>query len=102
MSVSSFLSAIGAGEALGKCGIALVIAFTVLQIMPIKINPWSWLGKKIGGWFDGDKKEEKAEIQKPVKDGKIRIVFDNAPKGMRVENDLDFVKIEINTGLTEA
>ena len=62
----------------------------------------SWLGKKIGGWFDGDKKEEKAEIQKPVKDGKIRIVFDNAPKGMRVENDLDFVKIEINTGLTEA
>lgn len=62
----------------------------------------SWLGKKIGGWFDGSKKEEKAEIQKPVKDGKIRIVFDNAPKGMRVENDLDFVKIEINTGLTEA
>ena len=64
----------------------------------------SWLGKKIGGWFDGksDKKEEKAEIQKPVKDGKIRIVFDNAPKGMRVENDLDFVKIEINTGITEA
>lgn len=51
MSVSSFLSAIGAGEALGKCGIALVIAFTVLQIMPIKINPWSWLGKKIGGFF---------------------------------------------------
>lgn len=51
MSVSEFLSSIGAGEIVGKCGIALVVLFTVLQIAPVKINPWSWLGKLIGGFF---------------------------------------------------
>ena len=51
MSVSNFLSSIGvdAGELLGRCGLWLVIAFTVLQIAPIKINPWTWIGKALNG-----------------------------------------------------
>ena len=51
MSITSFLNTIGAGEMVGKCGFALVIAFTILQIMPIKINPWSWIGRMIGRFF---------------------------------------------------
>lgn len=53
MSVSNFLSSIGvdAGELLGRCGLWLVIAFTVLQIAPIKINPWTWIGKLLGRFF---------------------------------------------------
>ena len=67
MSVSNFLSSIGvdAGELLGRCGIWLLIAFTVLQIAPIKINPWTrigkllgkffgWLGKQVGKAINGD------------------------------------------------
>ena len=58
-------------------------------------------GGKLLRSFFSDKKEDPAAVQAPVKNGKIRIVFDNAPQ-MRVENDLDFVKVEIHTGLTEA
>ncbi len=61
-------------------------------------------GDKLLRSFFTDKKEkqEHAAIKQPVKNGKIRIIFENAPQGMRVENDLDFVKVEIHTGLTEA
>lgn len=53
MSVSTFLSSMGidAGELLGKCGFWLIVVFTVLQITPIKINPWSWIGKMLGRFF---------------------------------------------------
>lgn len=50
----------------------------------------------------GDAYVYPAAVKQPVKNGKIRIMFENAPQGMRVENDLDFVKVEIHTGLTEA
>ena len=59
-------------------------------------------GDKLLRSFFSDKKEEPAAVKQPVKNGKIRIVFENAPQGMHVENDLDFVKVEIHTGLTEA
>lgn len=59
-------------------------------------------GDKLLRSFFSDKKEEPAAVKQPVKNSKIRIVFENAPQGMRVENDLDFVKVEIHTGLTEA
>ena len=53
MSVSTFLSSIGinAGELLGKCGLWLLIILTLLQIAPIKINPWTWIGKLLGRFF---------------------------------------------------
>ena len=51
MNVAQFLESTGTGEAVGKCGIALAVLFTLLQIAPIKINPWSWIGKTIGSFF---------------------------------------------------
>lgn len=51
MNVLQFLQSAGAGEIAGKCGIALVLLLTLLQITPIKINPWSWIGKLIGSFF---------------------------------------------------
>lgn len=51
MTISDLFASIGVGEVVGHCGIVLVVVFSLLQIAPIKINPWSWLGKKIGGFF---------------------------------------------------
>lgn len=53
MSVSSFLSSIGVdiGELLSKYGLWVIAVLTLLQISPIKINPWSWFGKLIGRFF---------------------------------------------------
>lgn len=34
-------------------GWSLIILLSLIQITPIKINPWSWLFNKIGSWFFG-------------------------------------------------
>ena len=51
--MSDFLSSLGVdvGTWLGKCGLWLTIVFTVLQLAPVKISPWSWIGKMIGRFF---------------------------------------------------
>ncbi len=36
----------------GGGGVAVI--FTILQIAPIKINPWSWIAKKIGRAINGE------------------------------------------------
>ena len=51
MSVSNLISTLGAGEVLGRCGIVMLIVFTILQIAPIKINPWSWIGGLFSRFF---------------------------------------------------
>lgn len=60
----------------------------------------SWIGKKIGGWFDDAK--QKGQAEKIVQNGTIRFVFDNAPAGLRVKENPFGFNIQINTGLTEA
>lgn len=40
-------------ELLASGGI-LFIALTIVQICPIKINPWSWLAKKLGRAINGE------------------------------------------------
>ena len=51
MNVAQFLESIGAGETISTFGLAVVVLFTLLQITPIKINPWTWIGKMISGFF---------------------------------------------------
>ena len=35
-------------------GFTLIGAFTLIQIVPIKINPWSWVAKVIHKWLFGE------------------------------------------------
>lgn len=41
-------------ELLAIVGGVLLSAFTIIQICPIKINPWSWLAKKLGRAINGE------------------------------------------------
>ena len=40
----------------------LLIALTVVQLVPIKINPWSWIAKTIGRAVNAEISRELAEI----------------------------------------
>ena len=40
----------------------LLIALTVVQLVPIKINPWSWIAKTIGRAVNAELSRELAEI----------------------------------------
>lgn len=41
-------------ELLTDGGISLVVLLTLVQIAPIKIDPWSWLAKTIGKFINAD------------------------------------------------
>lgn len=42
------------GEIAGWLAICVVAVSGIIQIAPIKINPWSWLGKQIGKAINGE------------------------------------------------
>lgn len=43
--------------------VAICIILTLVEITPIKINPWSWLAKKIGSAFNGDLMKEIGDLK---------------------------------------
>ena len=50
-------------EILASSGGALVILITLVQIAPIKVNPWSAIGKMIGKALNGDVIAKLNEVQ---------------------------------------
>lgn len=57
-------------EILMYSGGALALLMTIVQITPIKINPWSWLGKMIGRAINGEVLEKVDALSKDVKKNK--------------------------------
>lgn len=55
-------------EILASGGGALLIALTLVQIAPIKINPWSVLARAIGKEMNKDMMEKLEVVQTDVKD----------------------------------
>lgn len=56
-----------------RISIGAVIVFvlmTVIQITPIKINPWSWVAKKIGRALNAEMAESVKEVNDEVKEVK--------------------------------
>lgn len=50
-------------------GIALLCAAlaTIVQVSPIKVNPWSWLGKAIGRAINGELMEKVDKLEQDIK-----------------------------------
>ena len=59
-------------EILSGGGVSAVILLTLLQIAPIKINPWTWLAQAFGRAINGDILREVKETRKRL-DEHIRI-----------------------------
>lgn len=51
-------------------GGGLVILLTLVQIAPIKINPWTWLGRLIGRAINGEVLEKVETLTQDVRDNK--------------------------------
>lgn len=65
MTLQEFLEAIGDNS--GILAIATVVLLSLIEITPIKLNPWSWLGKKIGRLFNGELMVEMSNVKQEVK-----------------------------------
>lgn len=51
-------------------GGGLVVLMTLVQISPIKLDPWSWVGKMIGRAINGEVLDKVDELSKDVKKNK--------------------------------
>lgn len=51
-------------------GGALVLLLTLVEVTPIKLNPWGWLGKKIGRAINGEVLEKVETLTKDVANNK--------------------------------
>ena len=54
----------------GILAIIAVVLLSLIEVTPIKINPWSWLFKKIGGLFNGELMAEMGHLKSEIKDVK--------------------------------
>ena len=66
MSISDLLSKINLGSIAATGGIVLLIVMTVIQISPIKINPWSWIAKRIGRAINQEVIDKVDKLEKDV------------------------------------
>lgn len=48
MNVIELLEAVGAKDFIANGSLLLFIVISLLQISPVKINPWSWIAKQVG------------------------------------------------------
>lgn len=53
-------------EILSSSGGAILVLFTLVQIAPVKLNPWSWIAKKLGRALNGETIEKVDELCKDV------------------------------------
>ena len=61
-------------EAIKQAGMygsgAIILLMTLIQISPIKINPWSWIGRCIGRAINGEVLEKVETLTRDVKQNK--------------------------------
>ena len=53
--------------------VILFVALTLVEITPIKVNPWSWIAKKIGNAFNGEVMKEIKHLKEEVKSVKTDV-----------------------------
>lgn len=59
-------------------GVIVIGAITIIDISPIKIDPWKWLFKKIGNLLFGEIRKEITEIRDDLSEMKHEIELDKA------------------------
>ena len=67
MSILEIVSRMTGGEILGWAALLLVIVMSLIEISPLKVNPWDnilgWFGKKTNGKLQEELKELKKQVQ---------------------------------------
>lgn len=72
MTLSETIQQLTVGDILGGCGTFILVLLTLVQISPIKINPWSWLARTIGRALNRDTNDRLDGLEKDVKEIKAK------------------------------
>lgn len=68
MTVSEFVDQLSLGSLLGGGGAVILIFLTLIQISPIKVNPWTWIARKIGRAVTGEALNRLDTLEKNIKE----------------------------------
>ena len=63
-----------AGQFAGSIALLVAGLSTIIEISPIKLNPWSWIARKIGRAINGEVLEKVESLEKDL--GKLRDTVD--------------------------
>lgn len=61
-----------------KGAAAIAVLLSVIQISPIKISPWSYIGRTVGRFINGEVIEKVGRLEKDIKDIRHEIGEDRA------------------------
>ena len=86
-------------EILLGSGIGVVALMTLVQIVPIKINPWSWIAKCIGRAFNAEvlrklndlqkeQKETRSDLESHIKADEVNRADERRANILRFNNEL--------------
>lgn len=53
-------------------GVILIGTMTIIEWVPIKINPWRWLASLISNWLTGDIRNALQDLRKEVEETKVQ------------------------------
>lgn len=53
-------------------GLSFIFSASVIQLSPIKINPWTFIFGKIGSWIIGDLKKDLLELKRDFEETKAQ------------------------------
>ena len=67
MTMTEILEKLTAGELAGWAVILLIILFSLIQISPVKLNPWDNIFGWFGGKLNGDLRENVSKLEKHVR-----------------------------------
>lgn len=54
MNIGELLSTLFTKENMTSGGMILLLVMTVVEVSPVKVNPWGWMAKKIGRAINGE------------------------------------------------
>lgn len=66
MALTEIAQKLTAGELAGWAVVLIILAFSLIQLAPVRINPWDsifgWLGSKLNGKAEAELKELKKQV----------------------------------------
>lgn len=84
MTMSEFVDQLSLSGVLGGGSAVLLLLLTLIQIAPIKVNPWTWLARKIGRALNGDTLDRLDTLEQDVKEMKQKNEEREAKKSRRL------------------
>ena len=86
--MTEVISSLTWGEMVGWIAGILAVTSTVIQISPIKLNPWSWLARRIGSAINHDTNEKVDKLAAHVT--KLQNSVDESAAKLAREKILEF------------